>query len=377
MGIDVRNRDKLWKMAWWCHLATGMSFCCTVGCTVLTELPGDGSDAGSCSSADLNSDPRHCGRCSHSCDGDCANGMCVPIEFATNQSNPRGIVVDDTYVYWVNTGTPGMADGSLNRQLKSGGGVETLVAQLYTPWGLARDETHLYFSVYGNGDAIDLPGRLWRIPLGASDGAELVAGGFYRPRELFVSDDAVFVAERNKRVFRIAKSDGAATIFLPPDPATVDPGLGALAVFQDRLYVNTVKGMLWSFGLPTSDSPTLAFSGSGDGYGVAVSSEGIYFCSRSRPAEGRQLWYLAPPLPGELIAAADRCIYVLTLGDDVFWTQESVTAPLVSSYNRSTKAIVVHAQHPEAGSDPTGLAVDQTHIYWAAMSSNSVRRVNR
>jgi hypothetical protein len=58
---------------------------------------------------DTQFDPRNCGTCGHDCmGGACEGGTCVPLPpgvLASGQVSPSSIVVDDTYVYWINEGT--------------------------------------------------------------------------------------------------------------------------------------------------------------------------------------------------------------------------------------------------------------------------------
>jgi hypothetical protein len=49
----------------------------------------------------LKTDPKNCGACNHDCfGGDCDTGACQPVTVASNQSYPRSIATDGTYVYW-------------------------------------------------------------------------------------------------------------------------------------------------------------------------------------------------------------------------------------------------------------------------------------
>lgn len=82
------------------------------------------------------------------------------IEYGTDNVVPRGVVVDDQYVYWASSGTfdesPGAAthfDGQIRACPKAGcpaSGPITLLSGLGRPWELNQDATAIYVCVYGN-----------------------------------------------------------------------------------------------------------------------------------------------------------------------------------------------------------------------------------
>lgn len=65
--------------------------------------------------------------------------------------HPIGVVVDDTYVYWTESGDDGASTGSISRATKAGSGKTTLASALPTPWLLAQDSDTLYFTSRNEG----------------------------------------------------------------------------------------------------------------------------------------------------------------------------------------------------------------------------------
>jgi hypothetical protein len=81
-------------------------------------------------------------------------------------TNPRAVVVDDQYVYWVAEAT-GTSGGSLRRVATTAGitgaAVETLATGLLQPRALALADNHVLVVNYGSSDAA-LDGSLVRVP---------------------------------------------------------------------------------------------------------------------------------------------------------------------------------------------------------------------
>lgn len=67
------------------------------------------------------------------------------IPLAQGQSNPHGIAIDDTNIYWTNTGT-GANDGSVMKMPLGGGTPVALASQLQNPQGIVVDETSVYWT---------------------------------------------------------------------------------------------------------------------------------------------------------------------------------------------------------------------------------------
>lgn len=82
------------------------------------------------------------------------------IEYGGDNVVPRGVVVDDTYIYWVNSGTfeeisgaPTKFDGQVRACPKAGcptTGPIVLLSGLGRPWEIGQDATAIYICVYGN-----------------------------------------------------------------------------------------------------------------------------------------------------------------------------------------------------------------------------------
>src|SRR5207248_7973247 len=90
----------------------------------------------------------------------------APTALVTNESYPRGIAIDDAFVYWVSD----TDDGGVGKVAKDGGARVSLAknqgkyAEMW-PWTIAVDDTAVYFVQYG------LPGGAVKVN---KDGTGLV-----------------------------------------------------------------------------------------------------------------------------------------------------------------------------------------------------------
>ena len=115
----------------------------TTGSAASTGSTGGSGGAGAgggapCGGADLQTDPKNCGACGHSClDETCAGGQCQPTQVAAVGNaiigNGFAIATDGTWVYWVAPGDAGTSGGTLMRAPCDGSQPPTSVPMQGTP----------------------------------------------------------------------------------------------------------------------------------------------------------------------------------------------------------------------------------------------------
>ena len=64
---------------------------------------------------------------------------------------PMGIAVDDTHMYWVNMGTLGNADGTVQKADLSGNSSTTIADVQSDPYNIVVDQVHVFWANWGNG----------------------------------------------------------------------------------------------------------------------------------------------------------------------------------------------------------------------------------
>jgi hypothetical protein len=141
------------------------------------------------------------------------------IALATGQGEPSYLVVDDTHVYWTNSGA-----GTLSRVLKAGGGIEVVVPATGTPTALAMDDTRIYWLNPATGVVMrsDKDGN----------GKQQLAGAQLNPTDIAISSDTVFwTASDANEIRSVGKEGGAVTTLL-----TGQVGASDLTVAGGHLY---------------------------------------------------------------------------------------------------------------------------------------------
>ncbi len=110
--------------------ASGTTGTCAAGACGYTCNAGLSSCGGAC--VDLGTNPKNCGVCGHDClGGACAAGSCQALTLASGEESPWGIALDDTSVYFTNFG-----GGTIRKVPKAGGSTVTL-ASGSAPSGIA------------------------------------------------------------------------------------------------------------------------------------------------------------------------------------------------------------------------------------------------
>jgi hypothetical protein len=141
----------------------------TGGASVDAEAGAGGSDGGGprCDgrAVDFSTDPSHCGRCGHSCEGGaCISGFCQPVVLAAHQDVPWRIALDESRVYWINTAEYSAAhDGTISSISKQGGDVTVLSTGLQGSNDIATDGNEVFFT--DTGGCIDCVARVHKVPV--------------------------------------------------------------------------------------------------------------------------------------------------------------------------------------------------------------------
>jgi hypothetical protein len=276
--------------------------------------PGD--DAGC--SADLSTDPAHCGRCDRDCAGGaCQAGSCTPVSTVASPDPIRALGVSDTYLVWV-TDRPqivraALDGGSQQPILSPSASVNELVVAgpsiFYTTGDLRR------VSIDGTGDTIVASGR--------ADACLQVAGTL------------VYVVN-------------GSTPPLSIDVVDLDAGSrAALVPTQDLLRP----------------------------WGVAVTPTDVYWSGNQHGSPDGVIWRLsrAGGTPTEVVShlANPNC---LTIYDGaLFWPNSDDGTIMTSALDGSGATVLASGQ--DLVNPPTTVAVDPRFVYW--QSGTSILRLAR
>ena len=238
------------------------------------STPGDGSggDASCAPGADFTADKANCGRCGHSClGGDCTGGVCQPVTIAVAQSNPFGVAVQGSRVYWTNNGndTVMMADKA------DGKNVGPVAASgISSPWGILTDNTSVYWA---NHD-FKPNGTIAKCPLAGCT----ANGSLSAPATLAVADEPLGLAIAGNRLFFTEDNGGGVWSIDTSDggtPLNLAPGgiNHPFKIVTDGTYVYFTSNETALHSVSVKGGPIFNLVNAPDQSGLAIDQGTLFF----------------------------------------------------------------------------------------------------
>jgi hypothetical protein len=334
------------------------------------------SDAPACA-ADLTTDAKNCGACGHDClGGACAAGACQPAKVVFGVGKPWAVAVDNSYVYWSDTGQ-NSGKGTVWRLDKNAtlGAPDKLgeTTAVYV-YALAVDATGVYFGAGEN-----QTGEILRVP-GLGVAAEQVVTTNGGPKNLSLTADALYWTESGASfsgtVRTAPKMPNATATTLVNDPS--EPQAAVVSGMQ--LFWGN-EHIISRCTLPTcSDGMTIAQmnveSIAIDGDSLTYSNGGTLF---QFPKTGSG--------PGAAIATQQaEAIVVLRDDKDLYWANLGTSDQ--SFQNGDIRRCPIASGTPKCGTDtageivakaqfPRGMAMDAHAVYWSSETDGAVYRLAR
>jgi hypothetical protein len=291
----------------------------------------------------------------------------TPRVLASGQTQPFGIAVDATHVWWTNKGKTRNCDGALSKVVKSGGTPIVFEADRCTPYGIALDADAVYWTEY---DAPNKPehGRVLRKPRDGGPTAVLVEA-VPTPWAIAVRAGDVFFTSLN----------GHAVLAWLGESPTVG-SLMTLAAAQKRPLGIAVDGkaIYWS----DADTGVL-LRARGDMSPPALIADGL-----KKPAEiaiddafvyaalfDGQAIVRAPKEGGKAETIASGDFHPRSLGvDDRFVWWVAAKEGLVMRAPKGGGAAETIARGQKS---PYAIAVDAQGVYWTNLDDGTVMAVDK
>jgi hypothetical protein len=146
------------------------------------------------------------------------------VTLVSGLSFPSSVVVDNTYVAWVNS--PGsFTSASIQRLRLSGGSPELIASNLDETSQIVNHRGDLYWVTWqGSGTAHN---GLWKLPAGAGTPALIAVGNNLNPSSLAVTDEGVYVIWNvpgtggiDNRIFAVSSDGGFDQVVKTASPPT-------------------------------------------------------------------------------------------------------------------------------------------------------------
>ena len=306
----------------------------------------NGAGSGGCP-PDLDSNPKHCGRCYRDCEGgECSNGVCKPVKIANADRITYGasaLALDDSYVYWARP---------IMRVSKMGGTPELLSSDVPDAvWGIAVGDSHVFWG----GPSYGPVRRVVKIG-GASQALTLENVG---ADHIAVDSSGVYFT--SKGVYHM-HHDGSGLRKLTPE------GDAGIAIDDDFVYFTShTKNELYRMTKDGLDLTLLAaaplpreVAQYGDFVVFAATGDGSV---RRVPKRGGPMIAIGSATC-EGLAADEDGVYCTTGGSGI--GRGSVVYVPIEGLPGGLVRFLAEAQH-----EPRSIATDDTRIFWTSSAPGS------
>jgi hypothetical protein len=336
---------------------------------------GGAQDSGAAEAASGEAGPLHCDHHTLSNDAQANALVCKPV-------GPAGVQVHNGTVYW--TVYEGVEGGSILSIPVDGGTSTTIAAQQNHPWGLAVDDQNVYWVNYANSDLLEFTGitsdagSVMQAPLDGGSPLAL-ATGVTSPFGIAIDETNVYFTTSDGNVESVPIGGGAATTLMAnqalPRGIAVDRTYVYWANFGLSANANNPGGSIARVNKNDGGSyQVLANNTDADeAIAIAVDSNRVYFATYG---SGGQV--MSVPIDGDagatvLAPAQSTPLWLAIDSANVYWTnsglQQSVmTVPLGGGTPR-----------PIVSDGPSwmfqmvlGIAVDSTSLYFVMFHSGRV-----
>lgn len=324
--------------------------------------PGAGGGAGEpCDGVDLLGDAKNCGVCGHDCLGSaCGAGRCAPTTIASGQGAAVALALDDTRVYWADE-----LGGAVMAAQKDGAMLAVIAAGQTSPHRIAEHAGALFWSNA-------TPGKMgaWRIATTGVGKAQITSDP--TPYGIAADDTGIFwlLQSNSQATLLRAKLDGTGVSILTTKPDAAEE----LALDLAHVYITSpTAGLITSVKKNGAGMATLVAGG--HPLGIAVDDTYVYWTDAEAGAISRV--DKAGANVESLASGQHRPTRITVDADTIYWTNEGDPSCVASTGSvmklaKAGGAVVVLAAAQRCA---RGIAVDGQHAYWTSRGVAAIQRV--
>ncbi len=309
---------------------------------------------------DLANDRDNCTACGRNCLGaSCVARRCQPIELRPGQTFPHQIAVGAEHVFWSNGGE-GLGNGEIIRANLDGSARRTLASMAGKARGLTLDESNVFWV-----DAND--GSLHRVARDTNSPDQVIVPGPGMMGEsgeggIVIDGGQVFWSFERGGLIRVANKNGNGAT----DLATMQPSPRQLAVLDGVLYFTVgaepeLRSVPISGGAVSVHTSEAELGPVSRSWGITRADGNIFFRASDWGAglDGRLLRWSPSDMSMSLIAASPGAADLTSDATHLYFTSDEDNT--VSKIPIAGGDVTVLAT---AQDNPTGIAVDDTAVYW-------------
>lgn len=290
---------------------------------------------------------------SSSSTGSGGGSACLSVEVLSQEeigAAPYGIAVDDSHVYWGNSGT-----GQIRRATKDGSMSETLAEGQGSPWGVRLFNGELYWvshSVDGVLSKVAIDGGT-PVPLATAPAA----------RDLVINGSTVFWTREPDDVERVGLDGSEPALLISANMLSNTIALDDTYIYWVNLGDGQVKRALFD---GTEESPLA--TGQAQPWGIALDDTHVYWTNSADGSIAR----VAKTGGGvEIIATGQVAPMGIALDEThVYWVDNETGIVAKAPKTGGEPIILADCQHR-----PLKLVLDETHAYWTGSTDDTVVRV--